>query len=235
MSLGHGATIIKDNMLVYFDAANPKSYPGTGTAWIDLMGNATATLVNSPTYNSSVGYFSFDGVNQRVALNGPLFNTGGYEYTLEVWFKMRTLPTAQYGANGHIWGGQNGNNLVMYLNPASGGESKFNMVYDDARYDANHTTTGTVSADEWVQWVVVGNGVSNTMTFYINGEVDKINTPVTASQVNKQWSASHAMAYDSRWNTYSTLDIAIARQYSKLLTADDVKRNYHATRGRFGV
>ena len=83
---------------------------------------------------------------------------------------MRTLPTANYGPNGHIWGGQNGNDVVLYLNPVdANGISKGNMVYDDARYTASHMTTGGFRANEWNQWVIVGDGVNHTLTHYING------------------------------------------------------------------
>jgi hypothetical protein len=54
------------DLLLYLDASNPQSYPGTGTVWYDLSGNnAHGTLINSPTWNSN-GYFTFDGVDDGV-------------------------------------------------------------------------------------------------------------------------------------------------------------------------
>jgi len=48
------------NLLLYLNATNSSSYSGSGTAWNDLSGNAdNETLVGSPTYTASPGYFTF--------------------------------------------------------------------------------------------------------------------------------------------------------------------------------
>ena len=54
--------IITDNLLLYLDASNTSSYPGTGTVWYDLSGNNNDFNLNGPSYNSS-DYFDFDGTN----------------------------------------------------------------------------------------------------------------------------------------------------------------------------
>jgi hypothetical protein len=68
MGLSHSPSIITQNLVLCLDAANPKSYPGSGTTWTDLSGNGnTGTLVNGVGYNSgNLGSLSFDGVNDYV-------------------------------------------------------------------------------------------------------------------------------------------------------------------------
>jgi hypothetical protein len=39
MSIAYNTSIIRDGLVLYLDAANPKSYPTTGTTWFDLKGN----------------------------------------------------------------------------------------------------------------------------------------------------------------------------------------------------
>jgi hypothetical protein len=236
MSVHGGPNTIEDGLVLYLDAANPKSYPGSGTIWTDLCGNGfNATLQNSPTFNSS-GYISFDGINQHATFSSSsTFSTGnGTDYSFEVWFKMRTLPTSQYGANGHIWGGENGNNVVMYLNPASGGSSRGIMVYDDSRYDTGHMTSSGFLANEWNQWLVVGNGTTNTITHYINGQIDRLDGPVLSGQEVKSWTGAR-IAYDSRWGTYSELDLVSIKQYNKMLSPVEIQQNFNALRSRFGI
>ena len=53
MSLHHYPKIVTNGLVLCLDAANPSSYPGTGTTWNDLIGNTNSTLVNGPTYSSS--------------------------------------------------------------------------------------------------------------------------------------------------------------------------------------
>ena len=150
---------------------------------------------------------------------------------------MRVLPTSQYGSNGHIWGGEIGNDVVLYLNPASNGVSRGNMNYDDTRYgDSDHFTNGGFTADTWAHWAVVGDGTNHKIAHYINGQLDfeGADNSIASSQRIKSWGGTR-IAYDSRWGTYSQLDLAIAKQYNKKLTAGEVLQNYNATKSRFGL
>ena len=230
-----GPNIVTNGLVLALDAANPKSYPGSGNTWNDVINNYSVNLVNSPTVTG--GYVSFDGIDNYGSFESEAsFSTGnGVKYSFELWFKMRTLPTAQYGANSHIWGGENGNDVVIYLNPVAGGVSRGIMIYDDTRYDTSMMTTGGFTADTWAHWVITGNGTTNTVTHYINGRLDRGPTGVSpTSQYVKPWGGTR-FAYDSRWATYSTLDLAVAKQYNRELSATEVLQNYNATKNRFGL
>jgi hypothetical protein len=52
---------ISSGSVLYVDAAQLRSYPGSGTSWTDLSGNnRTGTLTNTPTFSTSNGgLFSF--------------------------------------------------------------------------------------------------------------------------------------------------------------------------------
>ena len=65
MAYSNGPKIVTDGLVLCLDAANSKSYPGTGTAWNDLSGNGNnGTLINGVGYNSNNGVsLVFDGVN----------------------------------------------------------------------------------------------------------------------------------------------------------------------------
>lgn len=69
MSLGHGSSIIRDGLVLHLDAANVKSYPGSGTTWFDLSGNGNnVSLINGPTHTiNNKGSFIFDGTNQYLS------------------------------------------------------------------------------------------------------------------------------------------------------------------------
>jgi hypothetical protein len=36
MAFNYSPKIVTDGLVLYLDAANPRSYPGTGTTWYDL-------------------------------------------------------------------------------------------------------------------------------------------------------------------------------------------------------
>jgi hypothetical protein len=232
--------IVTNGLVLCLDAGDVQSYSGSGTTWTDRSGNNNGvSLTNGgPTFNSD-GFIRFDGVDDRAtAINEYGFNTGnGTMVSFELWFKMRTLPTAQYAANGHIWGGEIGNDVVLYLNPAVDGVSKGNLNYDDTRYgDSDHFTNGGFTADTWAHWVAISDGTNNRIIHYINGQLDFAGATdsIGSSQRVKNWGGTR-FALDTRWGTYSQLDLAVARQYNKALTAEEVAQNFNATRGRFGL
>lgn len=238
MGIAYNTNIVKDNLVIHLDAANVKSYPGSGAVWNDLSGNGySASLFNSPTFDSAGKFISFDGVTQYATFTTSSFNTGNNKmFSFEVLFKMRELPTAEYGANGHIIGGQNGDNVVLYVNPAVDSASELNLVYDDTRYTAGtgHITNSKISANEWVHWVCCGDGANNTIDHYINGVPDKISGAVVLGQEVKPWN-TFKIAYDSRWATYSKLDIAMFKQYDKKLSEVEVIQNFESLRWRYGI
>lgn len=61
-----GPVTIPNNALLFLDASNGNSYPGSGTTWTDLSGDGKhGTLVNSPTYNSTLKLFEFTGASSQ--------------------------------------------------------------------------------------------------------------------------------------------------------------------------
>ena len=65
MGVFAGPNVVEDGLMLYLDAADQKSYPGSGTTWFDLRGNGRhATLKNSsaglPSHSTNnKGYFDF--------------------------------------------------------------------------------------------------------------------------------------------------------------------------------
>lgn len=89
MSYHNGPRIVTNGLVMLLDAANSKSYPGSGNTWSDLSGSGyDGTLTNGPTYSSSNnGVIVFDGVNDYItrALL-PNFNI----HHISLWIKPAT-------------------------------------------------------------------------------------------------------------------------------------------------
>ena len=87
MSYSYGKSIVTDGLVFYVDAANSKSYPGTGTTWTDLIGSNDGTLTNGPTYDSANGgSIVFDGVNDYIDCNSGVVNLNS-SFTFSCWVK----------------------------------------------------------------------------------------------------------------------------------------------------
>ena len=95
-----------DNLIIFLDAGNPASYPGTGSTLFDisnnrLLANNTATLGGNvpPAYSTDYGGFFFlDNnyylVNSPAGLTGyiwpqasPSLFTNGYTLSFEIFFR----------------------------------------------------------------------------------------------------------------------------------------------------
>ena len=74
MGLAHSPSIISDGLIFYLDAANSRSYSGSGNTANGLVGGIGGTLVNGVGFTSSNnGLFSFDGSNDYINFNLQLF------------------------------------------------------------------------------------------------------------------------------------------------------------------
>jgi len=54
MTLHHSPSIVTSGLVLALDAANGKSYPGSGVTWTDLTCNNAGTFNSAPTYNSAI-------------------------------------------------------------------------------------------------------------------------------------------------------------------------------------
>ena len=68
MAFSYSPKIVTDGLVLYLDAENTRSYPGTGTTWSDLSRDGNnGTLTNGPTVDSgNGGSIVFDGSNDYV-------------------------------------------------------------------------------------------------------------------------------------------------------------------------
>lgn len=82
MGINYSPRINTDGLILYMDAANVKSYPGSGNYWSDMMGSiGDASLVSSPP-------FSTDG-NGSIDIQGTA--TSGADYVEFTWTDTPTV------------------------------------------------------------------------------------------------------------------------------------------------
>jgi hypothetical protein len=95
MSAHAGPDIVTDELVVYLDAANPKSYAGSGSVWYDNLKGNSATLISAPVF-SAEGNGSFL-INTTDYATLPFDDTliTNSDHTILCWCKCNdTLTTA---------------------------------------------------------------------------------------------------------------------------------------------
>ena len=84
-------------LVVYLDAANPKSWPGSGSVWYDLSGKGNhCALTNSPTFSNGVA--NFDGTNNY----GTITYNSTLDFSAAFTLMMFMRPTGT-GGRGNPW------------------------------------------------------------------------------------------------------------------------------------
>lgn len=89
---------IQDGLMLYLDAANPKSYPGFGSTWYDLSGNENHTTLSPGIIHTNDSYMDFSNGNNYVDVSD--FELGD-EFTFSCWINLTSNITAMLIARGN--------------------------------------------------------------------------------------------------------------------------------------
>ena len=69
MTVNYNTSIVIDGLVLCLDAANTKSYPGSGDTWYDISGKGNHAEANTvmPSFhsNGALSYFQFDGATNE--------------------------------------------------------------------------------------------------------------------------------------------------------------------------
>ena len=229
--------IVQAGLILNLDAANPDSYPGTGSTWTNLItGNAVANfgLNSNITYNSSNGgllRFSDGGWAITNSSFGRLANN-----SIEVWIKIAgtsgPAPTENYTPcifseiyNGSI-------NMILAYNgfnfPTS--SHQYTAGYYNGGWDTYSTSTNTSDLNNWVHIVATYNG--SICTIYKNGIVIG-----SAAMGNNPESSNAGYFIGHRWDMPDGVygDYAVVNMYNRALTLQEVNTNFNAVKSRFGI
>lgn len=216
------ASIITDNLVIWLDANNTASYPGSGTLVTDLSGNG-----NDHTLSTSGIYSLFDGIKSfncsttgvvtcntilavpsnftYISWSRPIASTAGF----------RTLLRSSNGGHPIIIN-QGTNLLGMWENGP--GFTGFNS----SGYDMS------ALANTWAQWVTTGD--TSGQTFYVNGQ--QAGSPVTKTDSGKLHFAwgNIASSVDQPWGYVTNLFL-----YNRKLSLEEIQQNYYALQQQFAT
>jgi hypothetical protein len=216
MSLGHSPSIVLPGLVLCLDAANTKSYPGSGTTWTDLSGRGNnGTLVNGVGYSGdNFGSLVFDGVDDRVdSINASSLTN----MTIEMWI----YDTRSSGDR----------DILSYnANTADGESSSYTFNGSTFRTDGNgfggrtFSGVGNPPLNQWYRFCYVKDS-----DLYIN------QIRYTGSGSDRPYGVLRFA--NTRRDVVNRLNgnIASVKVYNRALTATEVQQNFNALKGRFGL
>jgi hypothetical protein len=217
-----GPNIIKDGLVFALDAANTKSYPGSGTTWNDLSGNGNnGTLVNNVTYdNNNNGSLLFDATNERVDTNITSF---GNNTTWVAWVNRASTPNYYNMFMGRLlpYFGLTSDNGIIFSNIIGGSQQ---TVF----------ASSISSSNVWLHlsFTTNFNGTNTVSSIYLNGVSVSSNT-FSGSQ------GSHSGVFTigegrstGGWYPFNGR-VSMVQIYDRTLTTEEILQNFNATKSRF--
>jgi len=236
MSIFAGPKIVDDGLVLYLDAANSKSYNGTGTTWFDLSGNGNNALlngnVNNPVWNPA-GYWNFSAT--AVGLNGGMIinNSSTLEtistMTVELFFalELKTVISGDSNWMAIFSKGSTRSNQTPAISINQGiGGLRYLHIERPGAFNSSADIFTDYSGNQYYHVTAV---LSSTSFGYLNGQ---------------QISSASGGIISNSFPIYLGLDsgsemfkgkLSIVRVYNKALSLTEIRKNFEATRGRYGI
>jgi hypothetical protein len=226
MGLKHHPRVVTDGLVMYLDAANTRSYSGSGNTANGLIGGIGGTLVNGVGFGSTNnGSFIFDGTNDYIDCGNFLDNPT--DFTVSAWQKT-TLSTLQmivaklgsYGS-GAGWGLHTRSVLGLSL-----------IIQTDGSNWRTYHTSKITSDGIWhhVAATIVNKVPS---AFYVDGVVYSFTTQ-SGGTISSISNAVNVRVGRDEINEYIFQgNISQVQIYNRALTAQEILQNYNATKMRY--
>jgi hypothetical protein len=229
-----GANINDNGLIFSLDAANYRSYSGSGNTSFGLVGGIGGTLVNGVGYTSTNGgSFIFDGSNDYIDVPDgftSMFKNND-NWTISFWLKKTIV-----GSTVILSGGSNVGFFDLFL------EINNDFIF----YVAGRGASGS-----WLQ----NSNVSSVLGYSMTGKiinicftknnttgycfVDSVNIPLSAVGLG----LGNMPNIDDRIfigtfknsQAYFSGNLYQIHIYNRALTAKEIKQNYNATKRRYGL
>jgi hypothetical protein len=235
-----GLDLTLDGLLIYLDAADLDSYPGSGNNWIDLSGNDYhMSLKNSPTFTTFNGSpcFDLDGSNDHGICDGTVADSvagtvtnlgvgGTNEKTVVC---VSCVDNGVGSSNGGMFdlgdSGSIGRHYSLRLNGSYvNWRAQFWSTPD---YDFTYDTRA-----KWTMFSVVYGSDKIGRTYRDNGVL--LGQDASAQNLATAGTRPFEMGRYAGTNYFGG-KIGMYLVYNKGLTVEEIQRNYEAVKVRFEI
>lgn len=210
--------IVGSGLVFCVDAKDPKSYPGSGTSWLDVIDNNDGTLTNGPVHNGD--YMTFDGTNDHSTHGNDASVQFTNNFSADIWVRPHAVDQ-----DTTIFGRDNGSNRQWWIFL----QSNESIWWSISGVGNAQSPTGLYTANNWFH--ICGTYDGSTMINYVNGTARTTTTGVSGNVA----SGDANLNIGNRDNDDRHLDgdVGCARLWNRALSATEVLKNYNAQKERF--
>jgi hypothetical protein len=224
MAIGNGPVIVRDGLVLALDASDRNSYPGSGTTWSDISGNGNnGTLTNGPTFSSdNGGSIVLDGTNDYINVGSLNLQQN---WTLETICYMNS--DSSFSIFGQGTTSVNQGLHIVYTNGSRG------MIYGMYGNDNDYQNNYRPVTGRWYHWIFTYNSSTYAKQFYADTVLQ-----TSPASVQNQYLGSGQLNVGANYSSAlspANGRFAIARMYTRILSASEIAQNYNATKSRFSL
>jgi hypothetical protein len=234
MGISAGPSGVSDGLVFQLDAANFRSYSGSGNTANGLVSGIGGTLVNGVGFTSSNnGSFFFDGTNNYINLpnSSNLLTFGTNPFSIEFWIYytsesgIRTILSnySDYntGYNTYFYLGVFTYQVLSMVNKVLLLGSSGNFI--------NNTFGADIVVNQWTHIVFTRDG--STLICYKNG------LQVSSVSQSNNYSGVRSTKIGGGVASISTIvgNLPSMKIYNRALSATEVMQNFNAMRERYNI
>jgi hypothetical protein len=222
MGIDYNNIIVSDGLVFYIDAANPRSYSGTGLTANGLVGGIGGTLVNGTGFTSSNnGSFIFDGSNDFITV--PSVTSISGDLSVLIWFRTSgsNVSAARLIEFDYING--------FWLGEAATGTPSSNWGGGIKEANPPYGIFLQFSDNEWN--LISSVRSSTTHFLYKNNLVSSTSNTVSGTVLSS--TAGMYIGADETGSVPFNGRIGQILIYNRALSATEILQNYNATKGRY--
>ena len=227
MGIAYNTSIVSDGLVFALDAANTRSYAGSGITAYNLANNFLASLTNGVGFGTTgTNYFIFDGVDDNIPFTLSNFSS---TLTIEIWAKSRSISI-----NGMFFGFLPYNVLIFQ------GALGFNTGNGDHYGLTSTQVTNLGLLNQWKHYVFeMRSDVPYTNNkIYINSQIQSL-SQILVNEYEGNRNFNNGNGRINGWlndnNYFTPIDISQFKIYNRALSAAEIKQNYNATKRRYGL
>ena len=232
---GHAApNIVEDGLVFLVDAANPRSWTGPNSSTVnDLIGTPTGSIFNdtSGSYGDN-NSFAFDGTDDYIDTN---LSTNINSFSVSCWFKGDNLQT---GAQKRLFDFEDSTRTLNKFPILFVGNTTYATIGSGKIAALDYSgAVGSISAD----WDTNRNGLWNYVVLIVNNtnvELYLNDSSLVSGTITRDTSYQNMTKFviGAAANTtqyYFNGEIGPIQIYNHALSAQEIKQNYNALKGRF--
>ena len=235
MATRYNSQIIKDGLVMCLDVGNPKSYPGSGTVWTDVVSglvfNSTGTTTPIETINGARS-FAFNSSGYWYCNSGYSNVDLGGDCTIILWLYSETISTRRTVFE------KAGTTYASYEQEVAMTWEVANDISWYSRWNAyDYASTTTCTLNMWnMMTIKMSTGKTATAR---TGYYSKNGAPWVSNYFSRSSTALVAAGEIRIGTGYAgTCDVGNVGAvlcYSKMLNDAEILQNYNATKSRFGL